>query len=109
MYAAPGRMKDAVQRLLLVRQEHAPSLRTLLAHVGSNALRHPAQPSHLSLLAYTALLAVLMPPPRRMPDADEGLMEFVSHLLTVDPRKRPTAAEALKHPWLQMEYPSLDA
>ncbi|KAG2490825.1 hypothetical protein HYH03_010746 [Edaphochlamys debaryana] len=45
----------------------------------------------------------------RMPDADEGLLEFVAHLLTVDPRKRPTAAEALKHPWLQQEYPSLDA
>ncbi|GIL55001.1 hypothetical protein Vafri_10672 [Volvox africanus] len=44
----------------------------------------------------------------RMPDADEGLLEFVSYLLTVDPRKRPTAAEALKHPWLQQEYPSLD-
>ncbi|PNH07068.1 hypothetical protein TSOC_006511 [Tetrabaena socialis] len=44
----------------------------------------------------------------RMPDADEGLLEFVAHLLTVDPRKRPTAADALKHPWLQQEYPSLE-
>ncbi|GFR50340.1 hypothetical protein Agub_g12549 [Astrephomene gubernaculifera] len=45
----------------------------------------------------------------RMPDADEGLLEFVSYLLTVDPRKRPTAAEALKHPWLLQDYPSLEA
>ena len=37
-----------------------------------------------------------------MPDADEGLLEFVSYLLTVDPRKRPTAAQALQHPWLQV-------
>lgn len=44
----------------------------------------------------------------RMPDADEGLQEFVAHLLTIDPRKRPTAAEALQHPWLQQQYDSLD-
>lgn len=44
----------------------------------------------------------------RLPDADEGLLSFVSCLLHIDPNKRPTAAEALQHPWLQKEYPSLD-
>ncbi len=69
------------------RKGQAPSLRAVL----------------LLLLAYLVCVA------GRMPTADAGLLEFVSYLLTVDPRKRPTAAEALKHPWLQMEYPSLDA
>lgn len=72
---------------------------------------HPTPLFHspVTYSAYTILLARPVCHPPRMPDADEGLMEFVSYLLTVDPRKRPTAAEALKHPWLQMEYPSLDA
>ena len=26
--------------------------------------------------------------------------DYVSHLLTVDPHKRPTATEALEHPWI---------
>jgi dual specificity tyrosine-phosphorylation-regulated kinase 2/3/4 len=43
----------------------------------------------------------------RLPDADEGLLEFVSYLLCVDPRKRPSAAEALGHPWLRCAYASL--
>eukprot|EP00873_Tetraselmis_striata_P035554 jgi/Tetstr1/455818/TSEL_042610.t1 len=29
-----------------------------------------------------------------------GAVNFVQHLLSVDPAKRPTAATALKHPWL---------
>ena len=38
----------------------------------------------------------------RVPDADAGLLSFVSFLLAVDPRKRPSAQEALQHPWLQV-------
>jgi len=45
----------------------------------------------------------------RVPDADDGLLGFISHLLHTDPHKRPTAAEALQHPWLHKEYPSMDA
>ena len=30
----------------------------------------------------------------------EEAQDFVRHLLTVDPKLRPTAAQALKHPWL---------
>eukprot|EP00798_Chlamydomonas_sp_ICE-L_P020443 gene20443-27232_t len=45
----------------------------------------------------------------RMPEADKGLLSFVTHLLSVDPRARPTAAEALSHPWLQQQYPNLDS
>jgi serine/threonine protein kinase len=41
---------------------------------------------------------------RRVPQADEGMLSFLAHLLQVDPTKRPTAREALQHPWLQCEY-----
>jgi serine/threonine protein kinase len=31
---------------------------------------------------------------------DQGMIEFISCLLQIDPNKRPTAEEALQHPWL---------
>lgn len=35
------------------------------------------------------------------PDAtDPGFLDFLSSLLVLDPQHRPTAAQALKHPWL---------
>ena len=34
---------------------------------------------------------------------DPGLLSFLSQLLAVDPGRRPTAAEALEHPWLQQQ------
>lgn len=37
--------------------------------------------------------------------SDKGFLDFVASLLTLDPEKRPTAAQALKHPWLQQELP----
>ena len=40
----------------------------------------------------------------RLAGADEGLVDFVEHLLTVDPSKRPSAEAALQHPWLQVQY-----
>eukprot|EP00195_Chlamydomonas_chlamydogama_P014734 CAMPEP_0202902904 /NCGR_PEP_ID=MMETSP1392-20130828/18762_1 /ASSEMBLY_ACC=CAM_ASM_000868 /TAXON_ID=225041 /ORGANISM="Chlamydomonas chlamydogama, Strain SAG 11-48b" /LENGTH=1064 /DNA_ID=CAMNT_0049589765 /DNA_START=132 /DNA_END=3326 /DNA_ORIENTATION=- len=45
----------------------------------------------------------------RVPEADEGLLDFIGYLLSIDPHKRPTAAEALSHPWLQNQYASLDS
>mmetsp|Transcript_26782 Transcript_26782/g.49194 ORF Transcript_26782/g.49194 Transcript_26782/m.49194 type:complete len:951 (-) Transcript_26782:531-3383(-) len=44
----------------------------------------------------------------RLPEADEGLLDFIAYLLNIDPRKRPSALEALEHPWLQMEYPPIN-
>ena len=35
---------------------------------------------------------------RGCPDA--GFVAFVGHLLTVDAEQRPTAVQALQHPWL---------
>ncbi|KAL8041782.1 hypothetical protein ABFX02_09G006300 [Erythranthe guttata] len=40
----------------------------------------------------------------RLPMGDQGFIDFVSHLLEVNPSKRPSASEALKHPWLQYPY-----
>ncbi|KAL7153591.1 hypothetical protein ABFS83_04G179700 [Erythranthe nasuta] len=40
----------------------------------------------------------------RLPMGDQGFVDFVSHLLEVNPNKRPSASEALKHPWLQYPY-----
>ncbi|CAH2053447.1 unnamed protein product [Thlaspi arvense] len=41
---------------------------------------------------------------RRLPMGDQGFIDFVAHLLQVDPKKRPSASEALKHPWLTYPY-----
>ncbi|XP_026402852.1 uncharacterized protein LOC113298348 isoform X1 [Papaver somniferum] len=40
----------------------------------------------------------------RLPMGDQGFIDFVAHLLEVNPKKRPTASEALKHPWLSYPY-----
>ncbi|XP_077236227.1 uncharacterized protein LOC143877848 [Tasmannia lanceolata] len=40
----------------------------------------------------------------RLPMGDQGFIDFVAHLLEINPKKRPTAAEALKHPWLSYPY-----
>ncbi|XP_051133215.1 uncharacterized protein LOC127252886 [Andrographis paniculata] len=45
----------------------------------------------------------------RLSMGDEGFIEFVAHLLQVNPRKRPSASEALKHPWLQYHYEPLSS
>lgn len=40
----------------------------------------------------------------RLAGADQGFVEFVAHLLNVDPSRRPSAEAALQHPWLQVLY-----
>ncbi|XP_078432475.1 uncharacterized protein LOC144704108 [Wolffia australiana] len=40
----------------------------------------------------------------RLPMGDEGFISFVAHLLEINPKKRPSASEALKHPWLSHPY-----
>jgi serine/threonine protein kinase len=35
------------------------------------------------------------------PKIEKGCIDFIESLLVVDHTKRPTAREALKHPWLQ--------
>lgn len=40
----------------------------------------------------------------RLPMGDQGFIDFVNHLLEVNPKKRPSAADALKHPWLSYPY-----
>ncbi|KAL3512464.1 hypothetical protein ACH5RR_025181 [Cinchona calisaya] len=40
----------------------------------------------------------------RLPMGDQGFIDFVDHLLEINPKKRPSASEALKHPWLSYPY-----
>ncbi|KAJ0255707.1 Protein kinase superfamily protein [Hirschfeldia incana] len=40
----------------------------------------------------------------RLPMGDQGFTDFVAHLLEINPKKRPSASEALKHPWLSYPY-----
>ncbi|KAJ8771926.1 hypothetical protein K2173_027103 [Erythroxylum novogranatense] len=40
----------------------------------------------------------------RLPMGDQGFVDFVGHLLQANPKKRPSASEALKHPWLLYPY-----
>ncbi|XP_076947823.1 uncharacterized protein LOC143619885 [Bidens hawaiensis] len=40
----------------------------------------------------------------RLPMGDPGFINFVSHLLEISPKTRPSASEALKHPWLSYPY-----
>jgi dual specificity tyrosine-phosphorylation-regulated kinase 2/3/4 len=44
----------------------------------------------------------------RVPCADEGFLDFLSYLLTPDPEARPSAGEALGHPWLRQAYPPIE-
>ena len=41
----------------------------------------------------------------RLRGADPGFCAFVEALLALDPDARPTAAQALQHPWLMQAYP----
>lgn len=38
---------------------------------------------------------------------DTMFIDFVSYLLNVNPKRRPTARQALKHPWLSYVYKSM--
>ncbi|CAK9218909.1 unnamed protein product [Sphagnum troendelagicum] len=40
----------------------------------------------------------------RLPMGDQGFVEFVAYLLQIDPTIRPSATEALQHPWLSYPY-----
>lgn len=35
---------------------------------------------------------------------DQGFIDFVAYLLEINPKRRPTASEALKHQWLSYPY-----
>nr|GMC85074.1 dual specificity tyrosine-phosphorylation-regulated kinase mbk-2-like isoform X1 [Ipomoea batatas] len=40
----------------------------------------------------------------RLPVGDQCFIDFLTHLLEINPKKRPSATEALKHPWLSYPY-----
>ncbi|KAL9230200.1 hypothetical protein vseg_005585 [Gypsophila vaccaria] len=39
-----------------------------------------------------------------LPVSDTGFMDFLKYLLQINPRRRPTAKQALNHPWLSVPY-----
>jgi serine/threonine protein kinase len=41
---------------------------------------------------------------RHLQCPDSEFVDFLSYLLQINPRKRPTADEALQHPWLSFAY-----
>ena len=45
----------------------------------------------------------------RLPIGDPEFVEFIRFLLTIDPDKRPTASEALNHPWMSFPYEPINA
>ena len=45
----------------------------------------------------------------RVPEADPGCLDFLASLLSVDPDRRPSAEQALQHPWLLHVYPPIPA
>ena len=40
----------------------------------------------------------------RLKCEDQDFVDFIKSLLELDKEKRPTAAEAMKHPWLSKKY-----
>lgn len=40
----------------------------------------------------------------RLQDTDDMFIDFVRNLLQINPKQRPTAVEALEHPWLSYSY-----
>ncbi|KAI8472567.1 MAG: kinase-like domain-containing protein [Monoraphidium minutum] len=44
----------------------------------------------------------------RVPQGDGPFLDFLAYLLTPDPGMRPSAEEALQHPWLAFPYPPAD-
>ena len=41
---------------------------------------------------------------KRLKGCDAGFLSFVTALLSLDPAVRPSAREALLHPWFSQEY-----
>ena len=41
---------------------------------------------------------------RRVHGADEGMLDFLGYILQTDPAKRPSASDALQHPWMHHVY-----
>lgn len=66
-----------------------------------------------SILQETNRLEYLIPKKtslrHRLPMGDQGFIDFVAHLLEINPKKRPSASEALKHPWLSYPYEPISA
>jgi serine/threonine protein kinase len=68
----------------------------------------PTPPTPASAPSYDILLPKRTSLRHRVPSGDEGFLDFLSYLLTPDPAQRPSAEEALAHPWLRQPYPPIE-
>lgn len=68
-------------------------------YLESNTFEHPETKSNVQFLNVGTLRQELeqLPGPKVSPD----LVDFIEHLLVIDHTKRPTASEALQHPYLR--------
>lgn len=73
---------------------------------GDNELFHVFQPKITTMAARLGLDPNLMEKKRANWEEEEKALfvDFVTKLLTIDPEKRPTADEALLHPWILSGY-----
>lgn len=69
---------------------------------GDNAIFHILQPKTTTMAARLGFDANLLRSKRKTWEEDEKALftDFVTKLLTIDPEKRPSAEEALEHPWI---------
>jgi serine/threonine protein kinase len=79
----------------------------------TNSTPAPSQPTnrptkHPRTHSYELLLPKRTSLRHRVPQADEGFLDFLSYLLTPEPGARPSAEEALRHPWLRHPYPPIE-
>lgn len=69
---------------------------------GDNAIFHVLQPKTTTMAERLGFDANLLSSKRNTWEEDEKALftDFVAKLLTIDPEKRPSAEEALEHPWI---------
>jgi len=81
---------------LIVDKLGAPSQEELAQVENEQAARYVSglRPKHKEPVGLEGLKALF-------PTASPSLLDLLSSLLRFDPRKRPTAAEALQHPYLE--------
>jgi len=85
-----------------IRMDTSTSFNDEDSTAGENTLYHIFQPKTTTMAERLGFDANLLRSKRKTWEEDEKALftDFVSKLLTIDPEKRPSAEEALEHPWI---------